>query len=453
MQQDAWPSYELDLDDRRHQSDTLKQTVEEMKTNVSSLVIALGLAAVVVAGMATTLPAKAQPAQEIELNDTEIMAALVVAIDKQDRALTLLGSQGDVVTFEVGQRVTGFDEIEVGDYFKVEYYRSVALYLGGQGTQPEADAGLIIARTPKGEQAVGAIDVSAQVRHIDGSKRLVTLEGHDGHSVTVGVDKRLQGFDTLRVGDLIHTRYTKAVAVSLEAAVPDDPASAMTLLFVQNAQGMSYDRGANTLILDHPSPTVIFFADRPYRLAGHVPLPAFLELWSEGANSFKQDPPNANLSTIDGGDVSSAVIEIANPQFSNDRLTYEVVKVLEGDLSSLAGESSLFIDGLLKGAAGGAAGGTIVGAIAGDSKKGRRWGAGVGAVGGAIAKDKKQQAAAQAQAQSQAELTTRVINVPNANGSFTPVTLNLVQNGWQGPRGEIYPTLPDVSQLQEAYGL
>lgn len=424
---------------------------DRMKTKVSDVLMVLNLTVAV--GITTVLSAIAQAAQEIELSGIETLSAVVVALDRQDRTLTLLGSHGNVISVDVGQDVSGFDETEVGQYLSVVYYRPVALFLGEHGTQPEAEAGMVVAKLPTGEQAVGTIDASVQVQHIDRSTGMVTLRGQDGHSAIVAVNKRLPGFDSLRAGDLIHVRYTKAVAVSLEAAVPDDHASAMTLLFVQNAQGMSYDRGANTLILDQPSPTVIFFADRPYRVAGHLPLPAFLEMWSEGANSFKQDPPNANLSIIDGGDVSSAVIEITNPQFSNDRLTYEVIKVLEGDLSPSAGVSSLFIDGLFRGAAAGAVGGTVVGAIAGDSKKGRRWGAGVGAVGGAVAKDKRQQAAAQAQAQSQAELTTRVINVPNANGSFTPVTLNLVQNGWQGPRGEIYPTLPDVSQLQGAYGL
>lgn len=49
--------------------------------------------------------------------------------------------------------------------------------------------------------------------------------------------------------------------------------------------------------------------------------------------------------------------------------------------------------------------------------------------------------------------TTRVVNVSNANGSVTPVSLHLVSNGWQGPKGEIYPTLPTQAQLSPVYGV
>lgn len=43
--------------------------------------------------------------------------------------------------------------------------------------------------------------------------------------------------------------------------------------------------------------------------------------------------------------------------------------------------------------------------------------------------------------------------IVNPNGSRTPVTLKRVPDGWQGTKGEIYPTLPDESQLAPYYGL
>ena len=46
-----------------------------------------------------------------------------------------------------------------------------------------------------------------------------------------------------------------------------------------------------------------------------------------------------------------------------------------------------------------------------------------------------------------------VINVPNKNGSFTPVTLQIAHNGtYIGPEGEVYPTRPTMEQLQQMYG-
>ena len=46
-----------------------------------------------------------------------------------------------------------------------------------------------------------------------------------------------------------------------------------------------------------------------------------------------------------------------------------------------------------------------------------------------------------------------VVNVPNKNGSYTPVTLRAASDGtYTGPRGEVYLTKPTVEQLKEMYG-
>ena len=47
---------------------------------------------------------------------------------------------------------------------------------------------------------------------------------------------------------------------------------------------------------------------------------------------------------------------------------------------------------------------------------------------------------------------TVVINVPNLNGSYTPVTLVKLNNGYIGPQGEFYPQHPTVEQLRALYG-
>ncbi len=47
---------------------------------------------------------------------------------------------------------------------------------------------------------------------------------------------------------------------------------------------------------------------------------------------------------------------------------------------------------------------------------------------------------------------TVTINVPNSNGSFTPITLVKRENGYFGPQGEYYPNNPTVEQLRVLYG-
>ena len=48
---------------------------------------------------------------------------------------------------------------------------------------------------------------------------------------------------------------------------------------------------------------------------------------------------------------------------------------------------------------------------------------------------------------------TVVVNIPNSNGSYTPVTLRRENGFYVGPRGEYYATMPTVEQLKAVYGL
>ena len=188
---------------------------------------------------------------------------------------------------------------------------------------------------------------------------------------------------------------TLALPIAMLAALTPvyaqpNPTTQVELLFVQNAEAVVYENG--TLTLKGVSPSVIFFSDRPERIAGHVVLPGFLQAWDEGKDSFADNPPNATLSIIGEAIVTSAVLEIANPQLRGDELSYEIVQILDGELPSTGGTSSLFIDGLfsdseLRGAGRGAAVGAIFGAATGDMGKGAAIGAGIGLVGNMV-KDK-----------------------------------------------------------------
>ena len=189
-----------------------------MKTKRSYYLISLVTVAALALGLAATV--NAQEGRGVELGDAVVVTATVLAIDKQDRILTLQGPKKNIVDIEVGEEARNFDQIRVGDQLRIEYYESVALYLGKPGTQPEEDAGLIVARSAKGEKpggyAVGAVDVSASVVGIDKKNRTLTLELPEGNVVTTTVDKSVQAFETLKVGDAIHARLTKAIAVSVE---------------------------------------------------------------------------------------------------------------------------------------------------------------------------------------------------------------------------------------------
>jgi outer membrane protein OmpA-like peptidoglycan-associated protein len=162
----------------------------------------------------------AQAGEGIKLGVATVVTAEVLAIDKAERVVTLLGSDNNEVDIEVSEEARNFDQIKVGDQVKIEYFESVAIYLGDAGTPPEADASVVMARADEGEKpgafAVSAVNMSASIVAIDRAERSLTLKLADGDVVTTHVDPAVELFDTLRVGDTIHARFTEAFAISVE---------------------------------------------------------------------------------------------------------------------------------------------------------------------------------------------------------------------------------------------
>ena len=111
-------------------------------------------------------------------------------------------------------------------------------------------------------------------------------------------------------------------------------------LFVMSAKSGSFDGKTVTL---NDVPAVIYFSDRPNRIAGHMSLKEFFEIWSKGADSFKADPPNATLSILGEKGNENAVVEISNPKIEGDAISFRV-RLLKGNIPNSFGASSVFID-------------------------------------------------------------------------------------------------------------
>ncbi len=112
-------------------------------------------------------------------------------------------------------------------------------------------------------------------------------------------------------------------------------------LYVMSAKSGSFDGDTLTL---KDVPLVIYFSDRPNRIAGHVSLNQFVEIWNKGADSFKEDPPNATLSIYDGNGNKDVVIElIGTPTIRNESIIFGI-RILLGELPKEIPSSSLFID-------------------------------------------------------------------------------------------------------------
>lgn len=133
-------------------------------------------------------------------------------------------------------------------------------------------------------------------------------------------------------------------AVFVDASFAEVDENATSFLFVQNAESVSFDEAKGTMTLKGVAPSMIFFADRPERAAGHFPTSHFIKMWDEGRDSFKADPPNANLSILgDKEGATNIVVEITNPRFKDGNITYDI-KVLDGTPPKEGGLAALFID-------------------------------------------------------------------------------------------------------------
>jgi len=188
-----------------------------MNSKAKMAIKIVGLSAMLILGPAGVAAAQ----QGIELDEAVVVHSQVVGVDAGHRVLTVVGPREEILQVKVSDDVKNFDKIKVGDELTVTFYQSVALYIGKPGTQPEVDVETVMGRAPEGGKPggyeIGFIDVSAEVMGIDREHRILTLELPDGHVTNHQVAKSAEGFDQLRVHDIIHARVTRAIAISVES--------------------------------------------------------------------------------------------------------------------------------------------------------------------------------------------------------------------------------------------
>ena len=116
-------------------------------------------------------------------------------------------------------------------------------------------------------------------------------------------------------------------------------------MFVQTADDLKADD--KTLRLVNLGRQTLYFADRPERLAGHIPTSDYLKEWTAaaGPNNFAGDPPNATLSVYEAGKSENtvAVVEITDPVVEGNDLVYHY-RLIEGPMPKSGGATAIFID-------------------------------------------------------------------------------------------------------------
>ena len=118
----------------------------------------------------------------------------------------------------------------------------------------------------------------------------------------------------------------------------------VALLFALHAGGATLQ--GTTLVLSGVAPSIVVFADRPIRAAGHARTSRLMDAWRPGSEvGFDKVPPNATVSVLDKakGELATIVVALRAPRLDGDRLTFEVDR-LGGDLAGANGPAAVFIE-------------------------------------------------------------------------------------------------------------
>lgn len=117
--------------------------------------------------------------------------------------------------------------------------------------------------------------------------------------------------------------------------------------FLYSLSASSGNMEGDRIILENV-PLVVYFSDRPNRLAGQLSIEVFAQGWDQGSDSFRADPPNATLSILTDDGVQNTVIEISEPDVKakEGSISFKV-RVLDGEVPKSFGTATLFIDSYL----------------------------------------------------------------------------------------------------------
>jgi len=120
-----------------------------------------------------------------------------------------------------------------------------------------------------------------------------------------------------------------------------DDSKNTSYLFVISGTSGSLDGDTSTL---NGVPNVVYFSDRPVRIAGHLSVPEFIKMWSKGSGSFKADPPNAVLSVFKKEGAENIVAELKGVQQKNGSIVFKVDTLAGRKAIESFGIAAVYID-------------------------------------------------------------------------------------------------------------
>jgi len=148
-----------------------------------------------------------------------VMTATVVAVDLQNRYVSLKREDGEVRDIKVGEEAVNLPQVKVGDLVTVTFYESIAVEVIKPGTYAGTGEKTAIVRAKPGEMPGGMtarqVTMTATIMAIDMQKSTMTLKGPEGKVATVKVQDPTN-LEQVKVGDELMITFTEALAISVE---------------------------------------------------------------------------------------------------------------------------------------------------------------------------------------------------------------------------------------------
>jgi len=159
--------------------------------------------------------------------DQVSMQGTVTAINAETREITLMGTDGGLVTMTAEEEVERFDEIAVDDVIKFDYYTYMKAEFRDPTPEEVAEPVQMIAEAGKAPEGIDpAAVVGAVVKAvvtIEALNRpfmLATVSGPNGNYVSIPMEDE-ELMKELHIGEVLILTYAEAVAVALEKVVQE----------------------------------------------------------------------------------------------------------------------------------------------------------------------------------------------------------------------------------------
>jgi hypothetical protein len=187
-----------------------------------TLLLKSRVVAVVCACLLGSVGCATEPPTPISREEQLALTAVVEAIDRPTRMVSLRGAQERRATVYASSEVRNFDHINVGDEVVVNFYAAIGVEVSTpeQATKGVQQEGAML-RAHKGERPAGAVaemlTTTVAIESVDTSRNTVSFRRPDGLTRVLAIeDPKAQAFiHQLRRGDLVTVTYMEAVAVSV----------------------------------------------------------------------------------------------------------------------------------------------------------------------------------------------------------------------------------------------